>query len=953
MAAANLKTTLSLNDKNFTAKLNSTVKKTQAALSQVQGSSGLLGKSIGGAAGQINGLIGGFSKLSGPMAGAAAGLAAVSATIKSCVENGAKFELALDHLQSLTGLTANQMGNVKNQILQTASAYNIAASEVADAYGVIGSKMPELLQSPEALDRVARAASTLAKAGIMPLQDSIDSLTGIMNQMGADADSAERYINVLAAGSKNGAGNIQYLAQAFTKAGSAISNAGLSVEQGTALIEALAKRIPDAAVAGTQLRNVLLTLSTKAKDDLNPTIVGLDTALDNLSKMSGNASEMVNLFGKENYNAAMILAQSADTVQDLTDKVTGTSEAHEQAAINTDNLSSKVDALKVAWENLTSAIGASNGVLAKTVSLLTDALNGLLSLANARKAYDGIDTGIGDSNAKQYEFYLKKNKGNVKKTNADMLKESKAYYDQESKNLENLYHQRAKIVNTALKHNVNVNVEGLPAIQKLDKAIALAQKRQADWQKQIDKYSGKKTKKTTDDTTDTTTTTKIKTPKVSNHDQKKIQAAAGSLKAYEKELQDLQQAYQSGLLPDMKLTEYLNKVKELEGNIQKERVRLNLDPDPKSLAGLRKTLQDIDNQIDNLKPGADPTALLKLRKETQDSIQDLEVTYKLRPAKGSLADYQAETQEMIDKQINGETNYSAEEFSKMLEARKKGEYQLSAKIGYNADQKSLDKAMDDLENNMYEKLSSFEIAIGVETPDTPAGWLEWYEQVMNRNDELIAQWKDVLKTANESGDTDAAARAQQNIQQIQDSNAKIAEGVKEQNEAKKAADKMQSDFNNAANAVGSLGDAFSSLGSGFEVPALDIAGTIAQAIAQIALGFAQASSKEAKTGVWGWIAASVAGLATMASMIAQIHSITGYAKGGLVSGGKNVGDHNLVRVNGSEMILTRGQQGRLWNMISGNEFFGDSKPTTNDVHFVLRGADLYGSINNYKRLTKK
>ena len=89
---------------------------------------------------------------------------------------------------------------------------------------------------------------------------------------------------------------------------------------------------------------------------------------------------------------------------------------------------------------------------------------------------------------------------------------------------------------------------------------------------------------------------------------------------------------------------------------------------------------------------------------------------------------------------------------------------------------------------------------------------------------------------------------------------------------------MQADFNNAANAVGSLGDAFSSLGSGFEVPALDIAGTIAQAIAQIALSFAQASSKETKTGVWGWIAASVAGLATMASMIAQIHSITGYAK---------------------------------------------------------------------------
>ena len=68
--------------------------------------------------------------------------------------------------------------------------------------------MPELLQNTKALDEVARSAKTLSSAGLMELGDAVESLTGIMNQMGAKWWEANNYINVLAAGSKNGAGNI-------------------------------------------------------------------------------------------------------------------------------------------------------------------------------------------------------------------------------------------------------------------------------------------------------------------------------------------------------------------------------------------------------------------------------------------------------------------------------------------------------------------------------------------------------------------------------------------------------------------------------------------------------------------------------------------------------------------------------------------------------------------------
>jgi TP901 family phage tail tape measure protein len=251
--------------------------------------------------------------------------------------------------------------------------------------------MPELLKSPEALDAIARSAATLAKAGVMPLEASIESLTGIMNQMGASAEEAETYINVLAAGSKNGAGNIEYLATAFTKCGSAIRNAGLSVQQGTALIEALAKRMPDAAEAGTALRNVLLVMGTTAGNDLNPKIVGLDKAMENLHARIGDTNEMVKLFGKRNYNAAAILADSTEQVKNLTEAVTGTSEAHLQAEVNGKTLDAQLNRLSSSWTTLTAAIGESNGFLTSFISLINQALQGLATFMR-----NSAETRIGD-----------------------------------------------------------------------------------------------------------------------------------------------------------------------------------------------------------------------------------------------------------------------------------------------------------------------------------------------------------------------------------------------------------------------------------------------------------------------------------------------------------------------------------------------------------------------------
>ena len=219
--------------------------------------------------------------------------------------------------------------------------------------------------------------------------------------------------------------------------------------------------------------------------------------------------------------------------------------------------------------------------------------------------------------------------------------------------------------------------------------------------------------------------------------------------------------------------------------------------------------------------------------------------------------------------------------------------------------------------------------------------------------ELLAQLKEIQEAYAKMGDSgkEGYEKVSAQISDVTAKQAKLSEDAQSQNETIKKTNKMATGFSRAGEAVGAFGDVMSSLS--FDSPELNVAGTIAQAIAQIALGAGQAIAQAGEMGPWAWVAFGITAMAQLAAMISQLHSITGYASGGIVSGGKTVGDKNLVRVNSSEMILNQTQQGRLWRMINGNTSIDTVGQTNSQVEFKIRGADLYGSLKNYKTIAKK
>ena len=138
------------------------------------------------------------------------------------------------------------------------------------------------------------------------------------------------------------------------------------------------------------------------------------------------------------------------------------------------------------------------------------------------------------------------------------------------------------------------------------------------------------------------------------------------------------------------------------------------------------------------------------------------------------------------------------------------------------------------------------------------------------------------------------------------------------NEMTKAAKQQQMAMGLAANAVGSFSQAL----SGMDDPAAKAAGTVMQAIASIALGFATASAQPNTAGTgWGWLAWIAAGMSAMATTIATVHSLTGYSHGGIVGGYSYSGDNiyaGNAMVNSGELILNKAQQSSIASQLDGN-----------------------------------
>lgn len=303
---------------------------------------------IGCQASPIGKIVGMFNKYAAVITTVIASVTGLTLQLNQLRDKRNEREDTKADVEALTGLSEDDINWLEKQAIRLSTQMNDSgirirqsATEILDAYKLVGSAKPELLSDKEALAAVTEQTLILASASGMTLKDAVDAVTLSLNQYGAGADQAARYANVMAAGSKYGAAAVDSVTNAVTKSGVAASSANIPIEQLVGTIETLAEKGIKDEIAGTGLKKFFLTLQTGA-DETNPKIVGLEKALENLQKKQLSATQIKKMFGEEGYNVASVLINETEKVKYYTQAVTGTSVAMEQAATKSDTAASKL-----------------------------------------------------------------------------------------------------------------------------------------------------------------------------------------------------------------------------------------------------------------------------------------------------------------------------------------------------------------------------------------------------------------------------------------------------------------------------------------------------------------------------------------------------------------------------------------------------------------------------------
>ena len=93
---------------------------------------------------------------------------------------------------------------------------------------------------------------------------------------------------------------------------------------------------------------------------------------------------------------------------------------------------------------------------------------------------------------------------------------------------------------------------------------------------------------------------------------------------------------------------------------------------------------------------------------------------------------------------------------------------------------------------------------------------------------------------------------------------------------------------------------------------------------------------------------AIAAIGAIMGVMLGVMSKSKFANGGIVSNASKIGDFNIARVNGGEMILNNRQQANLFNMLDHNRIDKTSASPQN-VSFRIQGDTLVGVIDNYNK----
>lgn len=837
-------------------------------------------KSIGFASASVSTFISGF-----------AGMAGVSLAFMDVIEKSMQFEKSLSSLRSLTGVSAKDLEFFKNEAIKMGSASMQTASQVVEAFQLIGSQKPELLKNKEALAEVTQQAIILAEASGMTVPEAAKALTGSLNQMGESASKAGEYINILAAASQAGSADIPYLTKAIEKSGGAASSVGVSYNELVAAIETIAPKVTEASEAGTNLRNIFLILEGSADKKLKPSIVGLSTALENLASKNMDATQMTKMFGRESVTAALAIVSAKDDYNRYVEAITGTNTALEQQKINNDNLAGSVTALSSAWEGFALTLNNSNGVLKSAADAIVSMFN---AMTEAMKTAEQKQTDAISSESKKQKEQLNKDilywqkAGMSKKEAIEKVLETLPR-NYETPNLSLLASEEKKLKELESRYdklkNKNVEVNPFGIVGALNSVIMPSLPDAKIDVNPITQPATMRLKEEIEERKKIVSLLKIQNEAYDNS----VKYLHQELEATENIASTNKDRTTRGILKEEdrldKISEKekitvpikIGSEKDLTMQIAKIKEKIEAEANPDIRFDLLKQQNNLQTQLDQI---------------IKNNKRVIDLALNIKPLKSDV--------------LKGTTG------KRVIDDIEKYRKELNAFSESNQNS-AIKGSVEDIQKRIQEVTLAYNRA----TTDGLRA--------------LYAQQREDLE---------------EHLQNMTDINSQMIDISNEMNSLVKSG--VTSAFESIGDIIGSddSSEAFKNSLMGM----MDMLKQFGASL--VAAGMAKMAFDKLFTNPYLAIAAGGALIIAATAAKSALGNTKGYANGGIIPGNSVSGDRVLARVNSGEMILNQMQQGNLFNMLN-NPSSSGSDTQTPEVVFHIKGNDLIGVLNNTNKKTSR
>jgi len=275
----------------------------------------------------------------------------------------ADFEQSMAKVKAVSGATAGEFKNLKDNAMELGRTTRFSASEVS----ALQLEFSKLGFTADEITKVTGATLSLAQATGSDLAQSAEVAGSTLRAFSLDASETQRVTDVMAASFSSSALDMGSFQDSMKFVAPVAKKAGLSIEETTAMLAQLANNGIKGSSAGTALRRILSTVGATGGD--------VKEKLANLSKEVITLGDAKDEVGRTAQSAFLVLKDGLSDVDNLTTSFQNSEgAAGDMAAIMDDTAEGAMKRMQSAVEGAQIAIGTA---LAPAVVDVADAIGNM------------------------------------------------------------------------------------------------------------------------------------------------------------------------------------------------------------------------------------------------------------------------------------------------------------------------------------------------------------------------------------------------------------------------------------------------------------------------------------------------------------------------------------------------------------------------------------------------